>query len=175
MTYRLSSAGRWKIGALLAATLLLWVLALVMLAGIWALRWFSTPAAPSSLTEGQAVPAYLFLAMILAGPPLAWDLLTELTARYTVEPAGLRFQALGLNVQYPWEAARSIRRTDQRGGAAGKVDVLFDTPPRTSLVRMLHPQSYGRSRVPIYADVLERDSLLATIRQQITDPETSVQ
>jgi hypothetical protein len=37
---------------------------------------------------------------------------------------------------------------------------------RNRLLRFLHAQAYGRTRLPIYAGVEDRDELLAEIRQR---------
>ncbi|HEY1017149.1 MAG TPA: hypothetical protein VGE07_30825 [Herpetosiphonaceae bacterium] len=163
MTYRLSAAGRWKLAALLTATVLCWLLGLVLYRQAWAPPPAEGVARPP--LQGQVVPGYLFGALLLAAPLLAWDVLAELTARYAVLPEGLRFRSLLLDVTYPWERLQSLKPA----GQPGRLDAVAAPGPLALAGRLLHPQTYGRHRVPIYPDVAGRDELVAAIRRQIED------
>lgn len=169
MMYRLSAAGRWKLAALLAATALCWLLGLVLYRQAWAPPPAEGAARPP--LQGLVVPGYLFGALLLAAPLLAWDLLAELTARYAVLPEGLRFRSLLLDVTYPWQRLQSLKPAG-RGAAGfqpGRIDVTAAPAPLALVGRLLHPQTYGRHRVPIYADVAGRDELVAAISRQLED------
>lgn len=175
-TYRLSSAGRRTTLILLVGALIIWGFALwsfqsTLNISYNPLRFWSTLSASveQGLSISQLVPALLMLVLIVATPLLVWNLLEEWAATYTLTDEGLRFEALGVAVMYPWSAIGAVRRTDDDSDEP--VDELLITGDftgqiRNPVLRFLHSQAYGRNKLPIYAGLENRDELLADIRHQ---------
>ncbi len=175
-TYRLSATGRRKTLMLLIGALIIWGFAL------WSFRstlnisynpirfWPTLSAAiEQGLPISQLVPALLMLALIIATPLLIWNLLEEWAARYTPTEEGLRFESLGITLVYPWNAIQAIQRVDADSDEA--FDELEFTGDYTRqianpVLRFLHAQAYGRTRLPIYAGLADRDELLAEIQRR---------
>jgi hypothetical protein len=185
-TYRLSPSGRRTALILLVGALIIWAFAL------WTFRrtlgisynpllfWDSLRAAiqgegGQGLSIGQIVPALLMLVLIVATPLVIWNILEEWAAAYTPTEAGLRFASLGVDLTYPWVGIGAIRRVDD--DADEPMDELllredYTRQIRNPLLRFLHSQAYGRTKLPLYAGLQDRDELLAEIRQRASLDET---
>ena len=179
-TYRLSPSGRRTALILLVGALIIWAFAL------WTFRrtlgvsynpllfWSSLRAAiqgenGQGLSIGQIVPALLMLVLIVATPLVIWNILEEWAAAYTPTDAGLRFASLGVDLTYPWAGIGAIRRVDD--DADEPMDELllredYTRQIRNPLLRFLHGQAYGRTKLPLYAGLQDRDELLNEIRQR---------
>ncbi len=170
MTYRLSTTGRWLIVSFMVATLLVWLFALWLLLDTLSLSLGSLveswrKAAPT-WTTGQTMPAYLLVALLVATPLLLWNLGRELAARYHVDADGVRFRSLGLNVYQPWTQIVGLRTINERGDQPPRIDLLVTESTRPGLGRRLfHRHTLGR--IPIYGSVANRETLVATIREQM--------
>ncbi len=161
---------------LLVAALLIWVFAIWSFASTLRISYHPLrlwPSLQQSLAEGlgvgQVVPALLMLALIVATPLLIWNLLEEWAASYTPAPEGLRFASLGLSVTYPWHAITAVRRADD--DAEEPLDELlladdYTGQIRNPVLRFLHRQAFGATRLPIYPGLESRDELLAEIRRR---------
>jgi hypothetical protein len=170
MTYRLSPSGRWLLLSFVAATLLVWLFALWLLADTLGLSYANLAetwrTASPKWTTGQRVPAYLLAALCIAAPLLVWHLLGEWSARYTLEDDGLRFRALGVNLLQPWDQIRGIRTINERGEDHPRIDILVDEPAGLALGRrFFHRLTPGR--IPIYGLVANREALVAAIQEKI--------
>jgi hypothetical protein len=185
-TYRLSSSGRRTALILLVGALIIWAFAL------WTFRrtlgisynpllfWSSLRDAiqganGQGLSIGQIVPALLMLVLIVATPLVIWNILEEWAAAYTPTDAGLRFAALGVDLIYPWAGIGAIRRVDD--DADEPMDELllredYTRQIRNPLLRFLHGQAYGRTKLPLYAGLQDRDELLNEIRQRASFDES---
>ena len=177
-TYRLSPSGRRTALILLVGALIIWAFAL------WTFRrtlgisynpllfWSSLRAAiegqnGQGLSIGQIVPALLMLVLIVATPLVIWNILEEWAAAYTPTDVGLRFASLGVDLTYPWVGIGAIRRVDD--DADEPMDELllredYTRQIRNPLLRFLHGQAYGRTKLPLYAGLQDRDELINEIR-----------
>ncbi|MEO7908152.1 MAG: hypothetical protein ABIV47_00750 [Roseiflexaceae bacterium] len=179
-TYRISSSGRRTALILLAGALIIWIFALWTFGstlGINPVAFWSTlrVSIEQGLSISQLVPALLMLVLIVATPLVIWNICEELAAAYTPGADGLRFTALGIRLLVPWAGIRAIRRVDEDSDEP--MDELLLREDYTSqignpLLRFLHAQAYGRTKLPIYAGVADRDELLTTIQQQAELVET---
>lgn len=179
-TYRLSAAGRRLTLVLLVAALLIWAFAIWSFASTLRISYNPLQLWPSlqqSITDGlgvgQVVPALLMLALIVATPLLIWNLLEEWAAAYTPAPEGLRFESLGVRVTYPWPAIAGVRSADD--DADEPLDELilvgdYSTQIPNPVVRFLHRQAYGATRLPIYPGLEDRDGLIGEIRRRSEAP-----
>lgn len=175
-TYRLSSSGRRTALILLIGALIIWAFAL------WTFRstlgisyspaqfWGSLrQSVEQGLSISQIVPALLMLVLIVATPLVIWNILEEWAAAYTPTDAGLRFESLGVALTYPWQGIAAIRRVDEDSDEPTDELLLkedYTRQVRNPVLRFLHGQSYGRTRLPLYAGLEDRDDLLAEIRQR---------
>ncbi len=179
-TYRLSAAGRRLNLTLLIGALLIWFFALWSFSSTLGVQsnpiqfWASLQALfNAGLGVGRVVPALLMLALIIATPLLIWNLLEEWAATYMPTADGLRFTALGIDLTYPWAAIQAVRVVDDDRDEP--LDELVFAVDQTGqipnvVLRALHRQAYGRTRLPIYAGLEDRASLLATVRDHIALP-----
>jgi hypothetical protein len=175
-TYRLSAAGRRLTIILLIAALLIWIFAVWSFASTLRISYNPVELWPSlqqslaaGLGVGQVVPALLMLGLIVATPLLIWSLLEEWAAAYTPTPDGLRFESLlGLSLLHPWAAITAVRRADD--DADEPLDELLLAEDHSAqiaqpVLRFLHRQAFGGTRLPIYAGLEDRDELLAEVRR----------
>jgi hypothetical protein len=178
-TYRLTPAGKRQTLVLLLAALLIWGFAVWSFASTLRISYNPLQLWPSlqeslaaGLGVGQVVPALLMLVLIIATPLLIWSLLQELTAAYTPTAGGLRFEALGLALTYPWESLGGLRRPDDGEEPFDELIVEGDqtAPIANPLVRFLHRQACGQGRLPIYPGVEQRDELMAEIQRHLAAP-----
>lgn len=148
----------WKLPAVLGAT---WSDLPGSLGAAWAKGW----------TAEQLVPALLMVALIVAAPLLVYNLVEEASASYTVRDDGLLFGVLpGVTLLYPWAAVRGLGSLDPEGTEPAyelRVDSCGMRQPRSRLLRWLHRQAWGHSRVPIYAHVAGRDELIGEILEVV--------
>lgn len=175
-TYRLSPAGQRGALVLLVGALVIWAFALWTFRATLGISYNPLAFWPSlrqqiaaGLSVGQIVPALLMLVLIVATPLVIWNILEEWAAAYLPADDGLHFSSLGLSLTYPWDAISGIRRRD--ADADEPLDELllnhdYTAQIRNPLLRFLHAQAYGRTSLPIYAGLAERDELLAEIRQR---------
>jgi hypothetical protein len=173
-TYRISSSGRRTALILLVGALIIWIFALWTFGstlGINPVALWSTLRAniEQGLSISQLVPALLMLVLIVATPLVIWNICEELAATYTPAEDGLHFSALGIRLTVPWAGISAIRRVDEDSDEPMDELLLredYTSQIRNPLLRFLHAQAYGRTKLPIYAGVAERDDLLTTIQQQ---------
>ena len=109
------------------------------------------------------------LVLIVATPLVIWNILEEWAATYTPTDAGLRFASLGVDMTFPWAGIGAIRRVDD--DADEPMDELllredYTRQIRNPLLRFLHSQAYGRTKLPLYAGLQDRDELLTEIRRR---------
>lgn len=175
-TYRLSPAGRRTAIILLLGAIIIWGFAL------WTFRstlgisynplafWGSLRASvEQGLGVGQIVPALLMLILIIATPLVIWNILEEWDAAYTPADDGLRFSALGVRLTYPWSGIGAVRSIDEDSDEPMDELVLaedYTVQIANPLLRFLHRQAYGRTKLPLYAGLQDRDELLAEIRRR---------
>src|SRR3954470_17765942 len=172
--YRISSSGRRTALILLVGALIIWIFALWTFGstlGIDPIAFWSTLRASieQGLSISQLVPALLMLVLIVATPLVIWNICEELAATYTPTEDGLRFAALGVRLLVPWAGISAIRRVDEDSDEPMDELILredYTSQIRNPLLRFLHAQAYGRTKLPIYAGVADRDDLLVTIREQ---------
>jgi hypothetical protein len=175
-TYRISPSGRRTAIILLGCALIIWAFAL------WTFRstlgisynpvtfWSTLRASiEQGLSVSQIVPALLMLVLIVATPLVVWNILEEWAAAYTPTEEGLRFRSLGVALTYPWAGIGAIRRVDEDSDEP--IDELVLNADYTSqihnpVLRFLHAQAYGRTKLPLYAGLEDREELLAEIRQR---------
>lgn len=166
-TYRLSPSGRRTTLVLLVGALIIWAFA------IWTLR-STVASSTTSLTIGQIIPALLMIVLIIATPLVIWNLLEEWSATYSATADGLRYTAIGVDLIYPWSGIVGVRAVDDDTDEPMD-ELLFNADYtgaiRNPLVRFLHAQAYGRTKLPIYAGLAERDTLLSEIRRHAPLPE----
>ena len=172
-TYRISSSGRRTALILLVGALIIWVFAIWTFGSTLGIS--ANPAAlwgtlRASIEQGlsisQIVPAMLVL--IVATPLVIWNICEELAAAYTPADDGLRFTALGVHLTVPWDGIGAIRRVDEDSDEPMDELLLredYTRQIRNPLLRFLHAQAYGRTKLPIYAGMADRDNLLAAIRE----------
>jgi hypothetical protein len=186
-TYRISSSGRRTAIILLVGALIVWAFALWTFRSTLGLSfnpiefWGSLRASVEGtngqgLSISQIVPALLMLVLIVATPLVVWNILEEWAASYTPAEEGLRFSSLGIALTYPWTGIGTIRHVDEDSDEPMDELVLnedFTRQIRNPLLRFLHAQAYGRTRLPLYAGLEDREELLDEIRRHIGPPETA--
>lgn len=87
------------------------------------------------------------------------DILEEWAAAYTAAEDGLHFSSLGIMVTYPWRGIVAVRRADEDSDEPVDELVLredYTRQIRNPLLRFLHGQAYGRTRLPLYAGLEDR-------------------
>ena len=175
-TYRISPAGRRTALILLIGALIIWAFAL------WTFRttlgisynpiefWGTLrQTVDTGLSIGQIVPALLMLVLIIATPLVIWNILEEWAAAYTLAEDGLRFSSLGLDLTYPWAGISAIQRVDEDSDEPVDEVVLkedYTRQIRNPVLRFLHSQAYGRTKLPLYAGLGNREELLEEIRRR---------
>ena len=174
-TYRISPSGRRTALILLVGALIIWVFALWTFGSTLGISynpvafWGTLRAAiEQGLSISQLVPALLMLVLIVATPLVIWNICEELSSSYTPAADGLRFSALGVTLDLPWAGISAIRRVDEDSDEPMDELLLredYSGQIRNPVIRFLHGQAYGRTRMPIYAGVTDRDELLAAIRE----------
>jgi len=172
-TYRISSSGRRTALILLVGALIIWIFALWTFGstlGINPLAFWGTLRASieQGLSISQLVPALLMLVLIVATPLVIWNICEELAAAYTPADDGLRFTALGVKLIVPWAGISAIRHVDEDSDEPMDELILredYTGQIRNPLLRFLHAQAYGRTKLPIYAGVADRGDLLAMVHQ----------
>ena len=172
-TYRISSSGRRTALILLVGALIIWIFALWTFGstlGINPVAFWGTLRASieQGLSISQLVPALLMLVLIVATPLVIWNICEELAAAYTPTEDGLRFTALGVGLLVPWAGISAIRRVDEDSDEPMDELILredYTSQIRNPLLRFLHAQAYGSTKLPIYAGVADRDVLLVVIRE----------
>lgn len=182
-TYRLSAAGRRNVLILLVGALLIWVFALWSFASTLQISYHPARFWPTlqerlaqGLSVGQAVPALLMLALIVATPLLIWSLLEEWAAAYTPAPEGLRFESLLVRLICPWDTVQAVHPVDAESDEPFDELILSTDPGEqiaNPLVRFLHRQACGARRLPLYPGLENREALIAAIRQAIEAPPSS--
>jgi hypothetical protein len=175
-TYRISPSGRRTAIILLIGALIIWAFALWTFSSTLGIsynpiQFWGTlrQSVEQGLSISQLVPALLMLVLIVATPLVIWNILEELGAAYTPADDGLRFSSLGVRLTYPWPGVGAINRVDEDSDEPMDELVLkedYTGQIRNPLLRFLHAQAYGRTKLPIYAGVEQRDELLAEIRQR---------
>jgi hypothetical protein len=176
-TYRISSSGRRTAIILLAGALIIWAFAL------WTFRstlgisynpiefWGTLRARiEQGLSVSQIVPALLMLVLIVATPLVVWNILEEWAAAYTPAEDGLHFASLGVALTYPWTGIGAIRRVDEDSDEPIDELILnedYTRQIRNPILRFLHAQAYGRTKLPLYAGLEDRDELLDEIRRRV--------
>jgi hypothetical protein len=175
-TYRISPSGRRTALILLVGALIIWVFALWTFSSTLDISynpiafWGTLRASvEAGLSISQLVPALLMLVLIVATPLVIWNICEEISASYTPAADGLRFSALGVNLDLPWAGISAIRRVDEDSDEPMDELLLredFTGQIRNPVLRFLHGQAYGRTKLPIYSGVTDRDELLASIREQ---------
>ena len=174
MHYTLSPAARRTLIALLIGVLLVWAFALWSFittvgsipgepqTGFWG-------ALQHNLTGGlgpsQLLPALLMLVVSLAAPLVIWGILEEYGALYTLDDEGLRFESYGLEIVVPWAQVTMLHNTDGGAEAGDTLATIADAAGQITNpgVRWLHTRLYGRTTLPIYAGLEQRDELVAQI------------
>lgn len=175
-TYRISPAGRRTAIILLIGALIIWAFAL------WTFRttldisynpiefWGTLrQKIDAGLTIGQIVPALLMLVLIIATPLVVWNILEEWASAYTPAEDGLRFTSLGLALTYPWAGISAIQRVDEDSDEPVDEVVFkedYTRQIRNPILRFLHGQAYGRTKLPLYAGLANREELLDEIRRR---------
>lgn len=167
-TYRLTAAGRRFTTIMMIAVTLLWVFALWMLPTTLGVRvndLGSTLNAriDAGFSVSQLIQAAILVLMIVSAPLLWWSLWEEWNTSYTVGDDGLTYRTSnGIALHYPWTHVREVRADGD-----DKAEVLVSnegvTPIRQPLLRWLHRQGFGPGRIPIYAGVEARDTLIDEI------------
>ena len=176
-TYRISSSGRRTTIILLGGALIIWGFAL------WTFRstlgisynpiefWGTLRASiEEGLSVSQIVPALLLLVLIVATPLVVWNIREEWAAAYTPAEDGLRFASLGVALTYPWTGIGAIRRVDEDSDEPIDELILnedYTRQIRNPILRFLHAQAYGRTKLPLYAGLEDRDELLEEIRRRV--------
>jgi hypothetical protein len=171
-TYRLSKRGRNIAAGLALGGFAVWCFAVWKLADVLGISYLRLPstlrdAVAQGLAASQVVPALLLLVLIVAVPLLIWNVIEEWSTTYTVREDGLVYDTVqGISVRYPWSAIKGLRRVDPEAEEPVH-ELLVDQSGiyqiNSRLLRWLHRQAFGRSRIPIYAHVVDRDELLAAI------------
>jgi hypothetical protein len=174
-TYRISPSGRRTALILLVGALIIWIFAIWTFGSTLGISynpaelWGTLRASlEQGLSISQIVPALLMLVLIVATPPVIWNICEELAAAYTPTEDGLRFNALGVQLIVPWAGISAIHRVDEESDEPMDELILgedYTGQIRNRLLRFLHAQAYGRTKLPIYAGVTEREDLLALIRE----------
>lgn len=172
-TYRLHARGRRATLLIALGALIVWLFALWKLPDVLGLSYSNLPgtfrtAWEQGFTVSQIVPALLLIVLIIAAPLLVWNLAEEWSTTYTVREDGLLYDTVqGITVLYPWATIKGVRLVDPEEREPVH-EVIVDQDGicqiRSRILRWLHQQAFGRTRVPIYAQVVDRDELLYEIR-----------
>ena len=124
-------------------------------------------AIQQGLTVSQIVPALLLIVLIVALPVLLWNLIEEWSTTYTVRDDGLIYDTVqGISVLYPWHTIKALRPVDPDAREPAHELIVSEDgicQINSRVLRWLHQQAFGSTRVPIYAQVVDRDELLHEI------------
>lgn len=176
-SYYLSAAGRRTTLMLLVAAVAIWIFALWSLSSTLTLSYAPLQFWPSlnatlarGLSMSQLVPALLMLVVIVATPLLIWNLLEEWAALYTPTAEGLRFESLGIVLLCTWDSLQALHTLDDSDEPHDELELSSDPTLqiRNPVLRLLHTQAYGRTRLPIYAGLADREQLLSEIRSHLS-------
>lgn len=178
-TYRLNQTGRWIALGIAAGTLGFWLFALWQLPNVLSsdaiqVSYLEPGTFVQAIDQGlnayQIVPALLLIVLIVAAPLLIWNVAEEWSTTYTVRDDGLIYDTIqGIRVLYPWSAIKSLRLVDPEAREPVHeliVDQRGVLQIRSRILRWLHAQAFGRSRVPIYAHITDRDDLIDEITRR---------
>lgn len=174
MHYTLSPAARRTLIALLVGVLVVWAFAL------WSLITTvgSIPGQPQpgffgalqrnvtgGLGASQLLPALLMLVVSVAAPLVMWGMLEEYGALYSLDDTGLHFESYGLALAVPWTQVAAFDNTDADAEAGNTLVTTSDTTAQIAnpVVRWLYTGLHGRTTVPIYAGLEQREELVAQI------------
>lgn len=167
-TYRLTPAGRRTTIIMMIAVILLWVFALWMLPttlGVRVLELRSTldAAIDTGFRVSQLIQAAILVLMIVSAPLLWWSLWEEWNTSYTVSDDGLTYRTIkGIALHYPWTHVRELRADgDDRAEVLVSNEGVMQI--RQPFLRWLHRQGFGPGKIPIYAGVEARETLIAEI------------
>ncbi len=171
-TYRLNNTGRRAALLLAIGSFVVWSFALWKLADVLNINYVSLPSTlrasvAAGLNASQIVPAVLLIVLIIAAPLLVWNVVEEWSTTYTVRDDGLLYNTVqGISVLYPWSEIKGLRQVDPEADESVH-DLIVDQSGicqiNSRVLRWLHRQAFGQSRVPIYAHVVDRDELLNEI------------
>ncbi len=169
--YRLAAAGRRTTLIMMIAVLLLWVWALWMLpttlgVRVLALRSSFLAAVSAGFGVNQLVQVAIMIVIVVAAPILLWTLWEEWNTSYTVGDDGLTYRTTsGFAMHYPWTHVRALR---DDGSDRAELIVSNDgiAPVSRPLLRWLHRQGYAANRIPIYAGVEARETLIDDIMRR---------
>lgn len=175
--YRLNTTGRRAVLLLTIAAVVVWGFAVWKLQDVLSsdsvqvsyarLPGTLAAAVQQGLTVTQIVPALLLIVLIVATPVLIWNLVEEWSTTYTVRDDGLLYDTVqGISVLYPWHTIKALRPADPDAREPSYELIVSEDgicQIESRVLRWLHQQAFGRTRVPIYAHVMDRDALLHEI------------
>lgn len=176
-TYRLNLTGRRVVALLALGALIIWLFAVwklpdILSSGTVRFSYLHLPSTLSAIVQGgltvsQIVPALLLIVLIVAIPLLLWHLIEEWFTTYAVREDGLLYDTIqGISVLYPWDAIKGVRQVEPESDEPVYeliVDQAGICQINSRMLRWLHRQAFGRTRIPIYAHVVDRDELLHEI------------
>lgn len=171
-TYRLDPTGRRAALLLGIGALAVWIFAVWKLPAVLGLSYANLVGdvrdmLSNGLTVSQIVPGLLLAVIVIAAPLLLWNIAEEWSTTYTVRDDGLLYDTVqGISVLYPWGAIKGLRQVDPEADEPVHELVVDDAgigQIRSNMLRWLHRQAFGRTRIPLYAHIAERDELMNEI------------
>ncbi|GAC1385605.1 MAG: hypothetical protein NVSMB42_05150 [Herpetosiphon sp.] len=162
--YHLTALGRRTTLALIAGTVVLLLTVVWMLGNV--LHWGRLGSA--DLRAEVVVPGALLVVALVALPVMLWGLGEEWMTSYTISDDGLIYQTWRpIRIVYQWNQVYDVRRSSEPRDDAID-DILVDPQAvrqiRNPLLRGLHLLALGRTRLPVYAGLEDRNGLVARIR-----------